>query len=103
MEDLLKLAVNYGLGILFSVGIAITFYLWASKINDQSYEREKTLMRFMEEHSLQTQKMLEDNINKQNEVAGYQRKEHENLMAGLGLVRDSLNSLNNNIITLKRA
>ncbi len=29
MEDLLKLAVNYGLGIFFSIGISIAFLLYA--------------------------------------------------------------------------
>lgn len=102
MEDFLKLAVNYGLGILFSVGIAITFFLYAQEKDRQSYARELALMKFMEDHSLQTQKIVEDNIEKQTEIAKHQRQEHESIMASINLVRDSLNSLNNNIINMKR-
>ena len=101
MEDLLKLAVNYGLGILFSVGIAVCFYLFATRKDEQSYDRELRLMKFMEEHSLKTQQLMEDNINKQVEVARYQRQEHEAIMGAIGLVKDSLHSLNNNIIASK--
>jgi len=102
MEDILKLAVNYGLGILFSVGIAVCFYLFANKKDDQSYDRELRLMKFMEEHSLKTQQLMEDNINKQAEVARYQRQEHEAIMKSIELLNSSLGSLNNNIINLKR-
>lgn len=98
MEDILKLAVNYGLGMLFSVGIAVTFFLYARDINRQSYSRELKLMEFMEKHSLVTQKIVEENITKQIEIARYQRQEHESIMTAIGLVKDSLNSLNNNII-----
>lgn len=101
MEDLMKLAVNYGLGIFFAVGISIAFYLYAKDQNKQSYSRELMLMKFMEDHSIKTQKIVEDNIDKQTEVARYQRQEHEAIMASIGLVKDSLNSLNNNIIALK--
>ena len=97
MEDILKLAVNYGLGILFAVGIAVCFYLYASKKDEHGYDRELRLMKFMEEHSVKTEKLLEDNINKQIEVARFQRQEHEAIIGSIGLLRDSLNFLNNNI------
>ncbi len=103
MEDLLKLAVNYGLGIFFAIGISITFFLYARDKDRQSYSRELALMKFMEEHSLKTQKMVEDNINNQNEIARFQRQEHESIMGAIGLVKDSLNSLNNNIINSRKA
>lgn len=102
MEDLLKMAVNYGLGIFFAVGIAIAFFLYARDKDRQSYARELTLMKFMEEHSLKTQELVSNNIDKQVEVARFQRQEHESIMASINLVRDSLNSLNNNIINYKR-
>lgn len=103
MEDLLKLAVNYGLGIFFAVGIAVAFFLYARDKDKQSYARELALMKFMEEHSLKTQGMVSDNIDKQAEVARYQRQEHESIMVSINLVRDSLNSLNNNIINMQKA
>lgn len=103
MEDFLKLAVNYGLGMFFSVAIAITFFLYARDKDRQSYAREQALMKFMEEHSLVTQKLVEDNITTQKEIARYQRQEHEGIMGAIGLVKDSLNSLNNSIISLRKA
>lgn len=102
MEDFLKLAVNYGLGIFFAVGISITFFLYARDKDRQSYSRELALMKFMEEHSLVTQKLVEDHISKQAEISRYQRQEHEAITASMNLVRDSLNSLNNSIITFTR-
>lgn len=101
MEDLLKLAVNYGLGIFFAVGISVAFYLYAKDQNKQSYARELALMKFMEDHSLVTQNLVKENIQNQARVAQYQRQEHEAIMGAIGLVKDSLNSLNNNIIALK--
>ncbi len=98
MEDLLKLAVNYGLGIFFAVGIAVAFFLYARDKDRQSYSRELALMKFMEEHSLKTQGLVEDSIAKQQEVWRFQRQEHEAMMASISLCKDSLNSLNNNII-----
>ncbi len=103
MEELLKMAVNYGLGIFLAVGIAISFLLFVRDKDKQSYEREQKLMKFMEEHSLVTQNMLETNIEKQADVARYQRQEHEAIMASIGLVKDSLNSLNNSFIAIQRS
>lgn len=103
MEDLLKLAVNYGLGIFFAVGIAVAFFLYARDKDKQSYARELALMKFMEDHSLATQKAVEDNIDKQMEIARYQRQEHESIMGSIALVKDALNSLNNNIIAMQRS
>lgn len=102
MEDFLKLAVNYGLGIFFAVGISITFFLYARDKDRQSYARELALMKFMEEHSLATQKLVEESIEKNSDIARYQRQEHEAIMTSINLVKDSLNSLNNNIINLTR-
>ncbi len=100
MEDLLKLAVNYGLGIFFSIGISVAFFLFARDTNRQSYSRELSLMKFMEEHSLSTQNIVKDNIATQLDIAKYQRQEHEGIMAAIALVKDSLNQLNQNIINL---
>ncbi len=98
MEETLKLALNYGLGMVLSVGIAIVFFLYARDKDRQSYEREKILMKFMEDHSLVTQKLIEESVRKQETIAGYQRQEHESIIGSLGLVKDSLNSLNNSIL-----
>ncbi len=93
MEEFLKLAVNYGLGIFLAVGIGVAFYLHLRDNFKQSVIREERLMKFMEEHSLVTQKMVEENIKKQDVIAGYQRQEHELMLGTLGLIKDSLNSL----------
>lgn len=98
MEDFLKLAVNYGLGMFLAVGIAVVFFLHLRDKDRQSVAREERLMRFMEEHSLVTQKIVEDNIKNQDIIAKYQREEHSAMLGTLGLIKDSLNSLNINII-----
>lgn len=99
MEDMLKLAVNYGLGIFFAVGISIAFFLYAREKDKQSYSRELALMKFMEDHSLVTQKVVEENIEKQLQIAGYQRQEHEAILSGLKSVTESLNALNLKCLT----
>jgi len=102
MEDFLKLAVNYGLGMFFAIGISITFFLYAREKDKQSYARELALMHFMEEHSLKTQKMVEDNINRQMEVAKFQKQEHESIMAGLALINTAIGTYNNNLISFQK-
>lgn len=102
MEEFLKLAVNYGLGIFFAVGIAVVFFLYAREKDRESHDREIALMDFIKEHSLATKQLVKDNIASQQDIARYQRQEHESIIGTLGLLKDSINSLNNNIINMRK-
>ncbi len=99
MEDFLKLAVNYGLGIFFAVGISIAFFLYAREKDKQSYARELALMSFMEEHSLKTQTLVESNIMNQSNIAALQKQEHDLLLQGLKTATETLNMLVRQIST----
>lgn len=97
MEEILKLAVNYGLGIVFSIGIAVAFFSHLRDDKKQSLDREERLMRFLESHSLVTQRLIAEHdaravaACKTTEDANrFQREEHTKILEVLDGICTSL-------------
>lgn len=93
-EDLLKLAVNYGLGMLLSVGIAVVFFLHLKDERKEANAREEWFKNYIETKNLTLVGVLQEHIKEDKQTAIYQRQEHEQMIGALGLIKDSLNSLN---------
>lgn len=89
-EGLLKLAVNYGLGIFFAVGISIAFFCHLRDEKKLSVAREERLMNFIETHMSTMQLTITDHIKDVKTSAQYQRTEHESMIKVLNAMKDSI-------------
>ena len=92
-EGLLKLAVNYGLGIFFAVGISIAFFCHLRDEKKLSVAREERLMTFIETHMTTMQTTMTDHIKDVKTSAQYQRQEHESMIKVLTAMKDSIYKL----------
>lgn len=72
MEEMLKLVVNYGLGVVLSIAILFLAKYLLMKVFEQHKEEREIWM-----------KIANDHFKSQSDAHDYQRKEHEQILQGL--------------------
>lgn len=72
MEELVKLAVNYGLGVVLSIAVLFLSKFLLVKVFEQHKEERDIWMKIADNH-----------FKYQEEAHRYQREEHKEILSGL--------------------
>lgn len=102
MEEVLKLIVNYGLGIVFAAGIAIAFFCHLRDEKRESSGRELWFRGFMEKHSIETQRLLTDHDNRAAESRKFYEKAYDDQHDEHQKMTDILNEISTSLLILTK-